>query len=140
MAKEDPEEKNERAHAAWTAEHNERMRKGADAQRRLGTLLGFPEVCSHARCRRTRECSGDVDACFRRYWPHVPEVIKNTMRRAITLVAGGMEAAEALRQAEAYAEERERKDLPGRGEPQAGAALVTRTQPPATRGPRIRSL
>jgi hypothetical protein len=152
MAKEDPEEKKQRAHEAWKVAHDKEMRELTQARRNLCTGLRFRDVCGDARCKRAGRCAGNADACFLRFWRHVPEKIKNTIRHMIKLVSEGMPKSEAIRKAEAYAEECERMDeelarrwpaMHAGGAPseaQAEAAPVTRAQPPVMSGPRIRSL
>ena len=147
---EEKDEEKERARQEFMREQEEHRRVQAEGRRRLCTVLKFPRFCADARCKRARRCAGDVEACFARFWPHVPEDVKNEFRRAIELAAGGMAPAEAAREARAYVAQRKRiaeelaRRAAARAEapvaPEPAPAAVTRTGPPRPTGPRIRTL
>ena len=74
------------------------------ARRGLNTVLQFWIDCADKQCLRAKGCRGDVDACFRRYWPQVPEELKVWMRAGITARNKGLSVQEAGRVAEAEVE------------------------------------
>ena len=148
------DDEKERARQAFMREQAERDRAQSERRRRLCSFLKFPQVCGDARCKRARRCAGDVDACFARFWPQVPEEIKENIRHAIKLVGEGAPPHEAAIQAQAYVGQRRRigEEIARReaaratgtpAEPASDAAsiAVTRTHAPArVSGPRIRAL
>lgn len=58
--------------------------------RALCRALEFWRVCGKPVCRRALDCMGDAEACFRRFWPEIPERTKVWIRAAIAARAGGM--------------------------------------------------
>ncbi len=82
-------------------ETNETEGMSYDEYRRTTcTLLLFWTVCG-SRCRRAKACMGDPHACFKRWWPHVPEEVKNWFRFSIKARQAGMTPAEASRHVKA---------------------------------------
>jgi hypothetical protein len=82
----------------------EAARKAADPEgwrRSVHNILCFPRVCPHKRCKRARACAGDARACFRRWWPVVPEAFKVEFRTIIKALHDGASPAEAGRMAAA---------------------------------------
>lgn len=143
------DEDKERARQEFVREQAERDRVQTEERRRLCTALKFPQFCDDARCKRARRCAGDVEACFNRFWPHVPEDVKNEIRHAIKLAAAGASPAEAAREAQAYVAQRRRIDRQlvqrpaapqAKLDAEAAPATATRTEPPRHAGPRIRAL
>jgi hypothetical protein len=72
-----------------------RRRQELEGRRALCTTLLFWHICRDKRCKRAHACAGDVAACFSRFWPQVPEDIKDTIRRMIELTRDGMPQPEA---------------------------------------------
>ena len=59
------------------------LRDRETGKRMFHNMLGFWRVCGKPLCRRNRACTGDVDACFQRFWPLVPEETKEYVRGCI---------------------------------------------------------
>jgi hypothetical protein len=55
-----------------TAESPE-QRSLAIVERWIVYMLGLPDICAKAACRRTDKCCGDASACFRRIAPMIPD-------------------------------------------------------------------
>jgi hypothetical protein len=51
---------------------------------------------------------GDVEACFNRFWPHVPDDLKNEIRQAILFMRDGMPPRQAAIEAHEYVAQRKR--------------------------------
>lgn len=47
------------------------------------TLFLFWSVCTNKACRRARACAGEPEACFARWWPHVPQEVKVRYRAMV---------------------------------------------------------
>src|SRR5690242_10644102 len=80
----------------------EQNKRDEEARRRwLNSSLLFWRCCRSKRCNRARRCAGDVNPCFDRFWPQVPEELKVEIRATFTALAQGMPPHEATRHAEA---------------------------------------
>lgn len=86
----------------WLAAEPERKRQKEAAKRKLNTGFLFWTACSHRSCRRAQACRGDVERCFNRCWPHVPEDVKVYFRTFITAISkdklSGPEAVQHAKQ------------------------------------------
>jgi hypothetical protein len=141
------EEAKLRARKEWLAAEPERKRVEEAARRKMCTGLTFWKVCRHKQCNRERGCSGDVDRCFNRWWPLVPENIKVGIRATITARAQHkLLPHEALRHARAerarYLEMEARFARQKAEQEVAAAQKYAPPQPryvPEDRAPRIRS-
>jgi hypothetical protein len=80
------EEAKLREQKEWLAAEPERKRQQEESRRRLCTGLMFWKVCQHKQCNRKRGCAGEVDRCFGRWWPQVPEDVKIYYRAYVTAV------------------------------------------------------
>ncbi len=121
-------------------------------RRKLCTHLLFWQFCGDRRCKRARACAGDVEACFKVFWPAVPEELKNQIRQTVIFLKDGMTPREASAAAAEYVEQRmriaeanaareaaEREAPPP--EPEPAPIKVTRAHPPVRfAGPRIRGM
>ena len=86
--------------------HAETKRRN-DAQRRLVcNIFGLWRVCAEKPCQRRKSCSGDMHACFQRWWWLVPEQHKTFYRSYLRAHAEGVSHDDALRRAAAEVEER----------------------------------
>jgi hypothetical protein len=136
-----------RAQKEWLAAEPERKRQEEEARRGLCTGLTFWKVCRHKQCNRQRACAGDVDRCFNRFWPLVPEEVKVEIRAMITARAEHkLPPHEAIRYARAerarYLEMEARFARQKAEQEAAQAAKFAPPQPkyvPEGRAPRIRS-
>jgi hypothetical protein len=119
-----------------------------EAQRKLCTHLRFWHLCADRRCGRARQCAGNAEACFNRFWPHVPEDLKNEIRQTIRLANEAMPPRAAAAAASGYAARRKRiedealaREAARRAAPvlpEPAPITITRTQTPARHaGPRI---
>ncbi|MBI3436921.1 MAG: hypothetical protein HY056_17855 [Proteobacteria bacterium] len=72
-----------------------------DSRRALHDMLRFPSACRDRRCKRARRCAGDVAACARRFFPHVPARIKAWLHHVEDLREAGLSPVAAARAAEA---------------------------------------
>ena len=71
-----------------------------EARRKLYTAWLFWKFCPHKACRRQCGCVGDVERCYNRFWPSVPEDIKVQSRAYVTASARDkLPPHEALRHA-----------------------------------------
>jgi hypothetical protein len=96
------------------------------------TLFQFWRGCALKRCRRARRCDGDPHACFERWWPLVPEVLKVQYRAAIVALGAGLSPHAAAQAARAEVERWRASQAPiGRNE-EAEAAVPTAAQPAAS--------
>ena len=102
------EDEKKRAQEEYMREQAERRREQIEGRRGLWTFLKFWMVCADRRCTRARKCAGNVEACFDRFWPHVPEYNKNKIRHAIVFMNDGMAPREAAVAAIAYVDQRKR--------------------------------
>jgi hypothetical protein len=114
-------------------------------RRRMNTRFLFWTVCSDAHCKRAKRCEGDGEACFQRWWPHVPEDFKQEFRLAVQGLHRGLTPEEAMR--EAQRKIAESKEIDARWERQdeerKAPAIAREPTPPVTApasGPRVRSL
>ena len=136
-----------RVQKEWLAAEPERKREEEEARRHLCTRLLFWKVCRYKQCNRARGCAGDVDRCFNRCWPQVPEDIKVMVRAYITASARDkLPQHEAIRHAGAerarYLEMEARFARQKAEQEAATAAKFAPPQPkfvPEDRAPRIRS-
>jgi hypothetical protein len=105
--------------------------------RKTANLFGVYRVCGNAHCLRARDCRGDANACFDRFWPHVPEDDKIWLRVAVTAASNGSSPAEAAAAGEAAARQyREMQNGLGR-ETEQPSALAAPARPEAPQ-PRVR--
>jgi hypothetical protein len=118
-----------------------------EARRQICSVLRFAKYCGERRCRRARACAGDADACFLRFWPAVPEDIKNLIRQSAIFMQQGMPPREAVAAALDYVAQRKRtaeanaarEAQPPAPPPAPAPVKITRTHPPARfTGPRVR--
>lgn len=63
------------------------IEKQQQARRGMCSWLKFWKACGHKKCLRARACVADVDGCFHRLWPIVPEWLKMTIRVAAKAAA-----------------------------------------------------
>ena len=120
--------------------------RGVDAdivRRKLNSSFLFWSVCPDKPCRRTRSCRGDVQACFARCWPFVPEENKILLRAYITACGRGLPAREALRAANA--ELVQMRELEARPQPPAKSSTPAMIAPSVcanaeTPNPRVRQI
>ena len=66
-------------------------------RRKTYDFIGFWQVCNDRRCRRVRACTGDINACHERHWPHVPQEIKTWILAGIKARNDGASPEEAAR-------------------------------------------
>lgn len=72
----------------------------AEGRRSMCTAFLFWKACRSKGCRRARGCAGrDPDACFERWWPHLPEEFKVQFRAFMTALKQGLPRADALKAA-----------------------------------------
>ena len=118
-----------------------------EARRQVCSMLRFAKYCGDRRCKRTRACAGDADACFKTFWPAVPETIKNLIRQSAIFMRNGMPQREAVAVALDYVGQRERtaeanaarEAQPSAVPPSPAPIKITRTHPPARfAGARVR--
>lgn len=125
-------------------------REERERRRELCTFLTFWQFCADPRCKRARACAGDVERCFNRFWPHVPEDTKNVIRHATQLVRDGMPPAQAAIEAKAYVAQRKRigeatkvREAARRAAPpppEPAPIRSARSAPSRPRGPRVTGL
>jgi hypothetical protein len=116
--------------------------------RRAGcNLFKFWLVCPERRCCRAKSCVGDPKRCFDRWWPQLPEPMKDWFRAVIKALNAGMSPRDACRHAEAEVERvaEFNRNLAALGERPAAEVAPARApdEPrhvPDERAPRIRSL
>ena len=141
------EAEKKRAQEQFMREKQEQL----EARRKLCTFLLFWQFCADRRCTRARRCAGDVEACFKLFWPQVPEDLKNEIRQTIKFANEGMPPREAAIAAKEYVAQRRRieaaekaREAARRAEqplPAPAPVTITRTQAPARPvGPRIRGM
>ncbi|HEX3708839.1 MAG TPA: hypothetical protein VHV56_03015 [Pseudolabrys sp.] len=118
------------------------------ARRQLYTFLRFWKFCGNKQCLRARGCVGNVDGCFKKLWPLVPESTKFTIRSFIKASAPGLSKAQIFAQ---MARDRQRRDEDAARAREADAQQTPREVPPQTpeiirsaprleRNPRLRVL
>jgi hypothetical protein len=61
----------------------------------VNNALQFWSLCGQPACRRARACVGDAEACFKRFWPLVPEEFKVWFRAGIKARVDGHSPREA---------------------------------------------
>jgi glycosidase len=125
------EDAKKRAQQQFMREQEARDRQQLESRRWLCTFLRFWRVCADRRCMRARQCAGDVEACFNRFWPHVPEDIKNQIRQTIKFMNDGMPPHQAAVAAIEYVAQRRRIEE----ETKARAAACAVAPPPAAPAP-----
>lgn len=141
------EEAKLRAQKEWLAAEPERKRVEEGARRKLCTGLTFWKICGHKQCLRQCACKGEVDKCFNRFWPLVPEETKTYFRAYVTAVARDKlrrpEAERHAKQEVARYLEMEARFARQKAEQEAAAAAkFAPPQPrfvPEDRAPRVRS-
>jgi hypothetical protein len=148
---EEAEAETKRAQEEAQRENERFRREQIEARRKLCTFLLFWQFCADRRCTRARRCAGDVEACVRHFWPHVPEDLKNEIRQTIKFTSEGMSPREAAIAAKEYIAQRKRIEEAEKAReaarraaqtlPEPAPLTITRTQAPAPRiGPRIRGI
>jgi hypothetical protein len=85
-------------------------RQEIENRRAFCTGLRFWQFCRDRRCKRARQCAGDAEACFRHFWPIVPDNLKNKIRQAIVFMSEGMAPHEAAAAAIDHVGQRQRID------------------------------
>jgi hypothetical protein len=60
------------------------------ARRELCSALTFWKFCGAPACKRAKACAGDGEACFRNFWPALPEDVKVMVRAHMTASAAGL--------------------------------------------------
>jgi hypothetical protein len=136
-----------RAQKEAQANADAERRDQAQARRGLCSTLLFWKVCRHKQCNRERGCRGDVDRCFNRLWPLVPEETKTYFRAYVTASARDkLPPHEAVRHAKAevarYLDMEARFARQKAEQEAAQAAKFAPPQPryvPEDRAPRVRS-
>lgn len=118
-------------------EFGERRRREREAVRALNGLLRFWKVCD-AACRRAGVCAGDPQACFGRFWPHVPEELKIFLRAGIQARLKKMSAAEAVRAADAEVERWRALTAPAPAQPAQPGGSGLPAPPPDSPAPQPR--
>jgi hypothetical protein len=89
--------------------------------RHITTALMFWRACGNRACRRAQGCrTGDAAACFRRFWPHLPEEHRIRFIATVKAQNEGHSAAEAVRIAEARVAAWEELDARMAARPQRG--------------------
>ena len=145
------EDDKKRAQEQAQRENEARRRQQIESRRGLCTMLKFRLFCTDQRCKRARKCVGDAGACFDRFWPHVPEDLKNEIRQTIIFVNDGMPLRQAAIEARAFVAQRKRIEQDAIAREAARAAAppppepapvqITRVRTPARHvGPRIRGM
>jgi hypothetical protein len=142
-----------RAQEEFMREQAARRRQELEGRRGLCTGLKFWHFCADKRCKRARQCAGDVGVCFNRFWPQVPEDIKAEIRQAILFMRDGMPPQQAATEARAFVAQRKqieqetmareaaRRAAPPEPEPASAPIKITRAQAPARHiGPRVRGM
>ena len=81
----------------------EREPSAQEAFQVICTIYQFHRICGDALCRRARECRGDSEACFYKWWEHFPEQEKIRFRVVILEREKGASPADAVARAEAAA-------------------------------------
>jgi hypothetical protein len=89
----------ERSVAADDQEATGSAQSAETARRVVHTKLLFWRVCEEKACKRARGCRGDVDACWRRWRPAVPDELMTRLRIAIQARVAGASVEEAIRAA-----------------------------------------
>jgi hypothetical protein len=77
-----------------------RERVRDSALRKLHTFWRFWVVCPDKACGRARGCAGDVDACGRRCYPHVPADTKFYLKKAVEARLAGLSVKDACDEAQ----------------------------------------
>lgn len=114
------------------------------ALRQLCTQLRFRLACGRKPCRRAKRCTGDVQACFARHWPLVPEEMKVALRASILAAQAKLPAhrirAEAASAVQRFTQSQEPQKAPSPPVPAPAQPpkSFARTQPAALA--RIRGL
>jgi hypothetical protein len=109
--------------------------------RAMCRALGFWRVCGKPACRRALDCKSDAQACFRRFWPEIPEASKVWIRAAIRASAEGLGRKAAAIAADAEAMRWE--ELQARFAPKAAAPEFSERASETVEAaamPRVRSL
>ncbi|MEW6449542.1 MAG: hypothetical protein AB1490_02735 [Pseudomonadota bacterium] len=113
-------------------------------RRKMNTGFLFWTVCSEGPCRRAKRCAGDGEACFQRWWPHVPEEFKQSIRAAIDGLRRGLSPEEAVNQVESKLAEWNEIDArmaqEEEEEEQNAKPVVREPVIAPAHGPRVRSL
>ena len=109
-------------------------------RRRMNTRFLFWTVCAEGRCKRAKRCAGDGEACFQRWWPHVPEEFKQEVRAFIDGLRRGLTIEEAARGIAAKVAEWKALDEVEACEAREQRAVLGEPVNAAARGPRVRSL
>ncbi len=73
--------------------HLERQQQ---ARRGLCSWLMFWKACGHKKCLRAQACAADVNDCFDRLWPIVPERLKIGIRAAAKAAEARLSPAETM--------------------------------------------
>jgi hypothetical protein len=89
-----PTRAQQRVQAEWDSAHQAR-------QRTICNAFQFWSVCSDRRCQRGQSCSGDAEACFKRWWWVLPEEARVFFRAGIKARHAGLSVEEAYREADA---------------------------------------
>ncbi len=79
-------------------------RNASDTKRVFCTALNFWTACERKGCRRARACAGDGEACFARFWPHVPEETKLRLRAGAAARGEGLPLSAVAERIEAEVE------------------------------------
>jgi hypothetical protein len=109
-------------------------------RRKINTIFLFWTVCPEGPCKRAKRCAGDGEACFQRWWPHVPEECKIELRAFIDGLRRGLTTAEAADAIEAkVAEWQAISAVSARGEEDRNAQARAPVNGSAG-GPRVRTL
>jgi hypothetical protein len=146
-----PDDDKKRAQEEAQRENEARRHEALESRRGLCTFLKFWCVCTDRRCKRARQCAGDVEACFKLFWPHVPDDIKNEIRQAFKFMADGMPPRQAVIEAHEYVAQRKRieQEMLAREaaqrtappEPEPAPVQIIRVRAPARHvGPRVRGM
>ncbi len=64
--------------------------------REFCSLLRFWEFCGNSMCKHAKACAGDGEACFRHFWPQLPEEVKVVVRAHFKAGAAGMSKPEIV--------------------------------------------
>ena len=147
------EDEKKRAQAQAQRDNEARRRQEIEGRRGLCTHLRFWQFCADRRCKRARQCAGDVEACFNHFWPQVPEDIKAEIRQAILFMRDGMPPRQAASEARAFVAQRKRIEqetmareaarrvAPPEPDHVSAPIKITRAQAPARPiGPRVRGM
>jgi hypothetical protein len=114
------------------------------ARRKICTHLSFWKFCGHRPCRRAQRCAHPSNECFGRFWPEVPDSLKQGIRAGIEAASAGLPASEiaaAIERTVARCEEAQVTSAPEAATPPAAAQVPPQPIAAPTRAaPRVRVL